>query len=78
MKRTCEGTSDRGDLQESLNNAINEAGRIIVKETGVTDQLVEWTLIHTHGVWDPLPNQRRILTTRIEFVIPPRPLPPGS
>ena len=71
MKLTCEGTSERANLQEALDAASDAAGRIIVDQTGVTDQPVEWTLIHVHGLWAPLTE--RSLTTRIEFVIPPRP-----
>ena len=74
MKMTCEGISDKAVLQDAIDAAVEAAGRIILDQTGATDQLIEWTIVHVYGSWQPGPpmpgSTGRSLTVRIEFVIP--------
>jgi hypothetical protein len=63
--RIATGVSDRGDMQEALEDAVRNANDIVVRETGIIDALLIWQLRDTSGRWGSIAGIRE---TRVSIV----------
>jgi hypothetical protein len=75
--RTATGRSDSGDIQEALEEAVRSASEIILRESGVTDALVNWRIKETSGRWGSLLGLRQT-SVSIEFALPNVPARKGQ